>query len=130
MIKKHKADIILVSAILITGIIFALVFVFCSKNGARVVVSIDGNEYGSYALSKNDVIEINNPDGGVNILSIKDGYASVVDASCPDKLCVHMGKISKSGQSVICLPNKVTVYIEGGEDDGIDAMAGGVNGTK
>lgn len=130
MIKKHKADIILLSVILIIGLVFILIFAVNSKKGAWVVVSIDGNEWGRYELSKDAIIRIEKLSGDVNVLNIEDGYAFMTEASCPDKLCVHMGKISKNGQSVICLPNKVTVYIEGGKDDDIDMMVGGPNGAK
>ncbi len=36
-------------------------------------------------------------------------------ADCPDKLCVKQGKISKSGESIICLPHKVVVKISAEE---------------
>jgi hypothetical protein len=35
----------------------------------------------------------------------------VEEASCPDGLCKSMGRISMSGQSIICLPNKVVIEI-------------------
>ena len=52
--------------------------------------------------------------------------AFLKEASCPDHLCINMGRIRKTGQSIICLPNKVTVEIRGKKesDDGIDAIVG------
>ena len=44
-------------------------------------------------------------------------------ADCPDKLCVHQKAVSRDGESIICLPNKVVVSIEGGEDREMDAVA-------
>ena len=41
------------------------------------------------------------------------------DANCPDKLCVKQGKISKDGETITCLPNKVTVTVYG-EDDFVE----------
>ena len=44
-------------------------------------------------------------------------------ADCPDQICVHQRAISKNGESIICLPNKVVVSIEGAEDSQIDVVA-------
>ena len=45
------------------------------------------------------------------------------EAGRPDKLCVKQGEISKAGESIICLPNRIIVSVEGGEESGIDATA-------
>ena len=45
------------------------------------------------------------------------------DASCPDQLCVHQNAIDKTGQTIVCLPNKVVVTVENGEEDEVDIMA-------
>ena len=42
---------------------------------------------------------------------IRDGKASITQASCPDLLCVHQGAVSRQGESIICLPNEVVVEI-------------------
>ena len=62
--------------------------------------------------------------GGSNILVIEGGQAWLSEANCPDLLCVHQGKIRYTGQSIICLPNRLTVTVEGGEDDGVDFVTG------
>ena len=41
--------------------------------------------------------------------------AWLVDADCPDKLCVHQGKIDKTGEVITCLPNKLTVTVIGAD---------------
>ena len=51
-----------------------------------------------------------------NILVIEDGRAYLSDANCPDKLCVHQGKISRTGEVITCLPNKLTVTVFGAEE--------------
>jgi len=51
-------------------------------------------------------------DSGKNVLVIENGEASIKSATCPDKICVSHRKISKSGETIVCLPNKVVVEIE------------------
>ena len=43
-------------------------------------------------------------------------------ADCPDQICVRQKAISKEGESIICLPNKVVVSIVGGEEKELDAV--------
>ena len=47
---------------------------------------------------------------------ISGGKVWVTDADCPDKTCVRTGVITRAGQSIVCLPNKVTVTISGESD--------------
>ena len=84
------------------------------SEGAYVRVTVDGEIYGEYKLSEDAEIRIGD-DESYNLLLIKDGEASVIEASCPDKLCVNMGWKSHSGESIICLPNRVVIEIRSGE---------------
>ena len=61
--------------------------------------------------------------GGTNILTIKNGKAKMTDADCPDQLCVHQKAASKNHESIICLPNKVVVEVDGSEESEFDAVA-------
>ena len=47
----------------------------------------------------------------------------MVEASCPDKLCVKHNKIHYNYESITCLPNRVYVRIVGGEESELDAVA-------
>lgn len=54
-------------------------------------------------------------------MQIQDGEAEITKASCPDKVCVRHRSVSRQGESLVCLPNKMVVEIKNGEDSGIDA---------
>jgi hypothetical protein len=41
----------------------------------------------------------------------------MTQADCPDKLCVHQKAISATGETIVCLPNKVVVEIAGETED-------------
>ena len=62
-------------------------------------------------------------DGGYNEITVSAGGIAVTDADCPDRLCVNQKAISYQGESIICLPHKLTVTIEGGEHGSVDAVA-------
>ena len=108
-----KRDIILIASILIVAIAFFLIVELTKEEGAGVTVKVDGVKVAEYSLSKNGTYPLN---GGTNILVIENGKAYLSDANCPDKLCVHQGKISMTGETITCLPNKLTVTVFGAEE--------------
>ncbi len=109
--SKIRYDIILIIGLLIITVIIALTVRLTQKTGKTVVVSVDGVEKYTFPLDEDLEFKIEGYEGGTNYLVIKDGEAYLTEASCPDLLCVHMGKISSQGQSIICLPNRVVVEI-------------------
>ena len=61
--------------------------------------------------------------GGSNtIICGVDGVA-VVAADCPDGVCVSQGKISRPGQSIVCLPHHLVVRVQGAEEAEVDGIA-------
>ncbi|MEY8762249.1 MULTISPECIES: NusG domain II-containing protein [Clostridium] len=48
-----------------------------------------------------------------NIVEVENGRIRISEADCPDKICVKTGWISKPGQSIVCLPHKLIIKIEG-----------------
>ena len=111
-----KKDLILIGAILAVIIIVFLVVTLTKKEGDYVIVRIDGERVARYSLSVDGEYELN---GGTNILCIEGGKAYLTEANCPDRLCVNQGKIDQSGETITCLPNRltVTVYSADGNSD-------------
>ena len=118
--KKYIRDLILVGALLIAALLVLLVIRNRQEKetGSGAVVTVrtaDGDEI--YPLSKDGVFSLN---GGTNTLVIENGEAWVSEADCPDKICMGMGKISKNGEFIACLPNQVIIVVEGGEESPVD----------
>jgi len=115
-----KNDRILIIAILaISVIVFLLYNVIGRKDAGFITIKVDGVTQGTYSLSEDQEIEIN---GGTNLLLIEDGKADMIEADCPDKLCVKQKAISKNMENIICLPNEVIVEVESSEDSEYDAV--------
>ena len=123
-----RNDIILISVIVIISVALLLIWKLVYLKGqdtdsdACVEVTIDGRGYGTYPLSKDDTIEIKNGDV-TNTLVIKGGVADMTSADCPDHLCVKQKAISKEGESIICLPNKVVVTVKSDTKSDIDSIS-------
>lgn len=127
-IKKHKWDIIVISAILLVGIISLICVFTLRKEGNVVTVTVDGEVIGEYSLDVNATYELSGATATdehpiTNILVIKDGVAYLTDANCPDKTCVKRGKIKYVGQSITCLPNKLNVKVVDKANDGFEIVS-------
>ena len=91
------------------------------------VVSVDGVETERLALKAADGTERTIRAGGYTLrLRMTETEVWVESADCPTQDCVHTGHISRGGQSIVCLPARVIVRLEGGEtvDTGVDAVIG------
>ncbi|MBE6646305.1 MAG: NusG domain II-containing protein [Ruminococcaceae bacterium] len=118
--RSTRYDILLISALLCLSLIIGLVVFLTRREGAYVVIEINGKETAKYSLSIDGEYSIN---GGTNILVVKDGEAYLTYADCPDKTCVKTGKIKHVGESIICLPNRVAITIKGNTEDGVDIVS-------
>ncbi len=111
--RKLKNDIVLAVVIVVIAMAGLLLFNFLKTPGDFVSVKIDGVEKYRYSLSENvdTVIYTGEDNKQENRIVIKDGKASVVSATCPDKICVGHREISMVNESIVCLPHKVVVEI-------------------
>lgn len=67
---------------------------------------------------------IKTKDGHFNKILIEKDKISIADADCPDRVCVKTGPISQPGDTVVCLPHRLMITIEGNKPKGeIDATA-------
>lgn len=117
--KKLPIEFILIAVAIIVAAVVWFGFRMNRDEGAYAVVSIDGVETARYPLSVDAEYPLN---GGTNTLVIENGAAYMLEADCPDKLCVNQGKVRYTGQCIVCLPNRVSVTVEGA-DAGIDLVS-------
>ena len=68
------------------------------------------------------VLEVAGPLGN-NRIVVQDGSVFVESAPCGNQICVKTGSVSRPGQWIACLPNRVFVAVEGGPDEQIDARS-------
>lgn len=120
-----KADKYLIIGILvIAALSFLCIKIFMNGSADKIRITRDGELYKEVSLDENQTIVIEIPgEEGSNTLEVKDGYAKMIDSDCPDHLCEQQHRISKKGETIICLPNKVIVEVQSKEEPEIDGVA-------
>ena len=115
-----KNDIILfVLVVVIAACICLMRIRLGDKHPGFVTVRIDGEVVASYDLSEDREIELN---GGTNTMRIQDGTVKMIEADCPDKLCMKQMAISKNRENIICLPNNIVLQISSQDESELDAV--------
>lgn len=121
MKKLYRNDLIVNIIIIVLCIALPICFFLTDSGGERtVIISCDGKIKKQIKLSEDCVYQVH----GVEV-TVKDGRAFVSASSCPDGLCMKMKDAKNTGDSIICVPNRVSVKITGKSgEDGIDVIAG------
>lgn len=123
-----KMDYVIIIALIAISLLSSGIILYSSARNKYqsqyIEISINGDLYKSIPFSSQTEETINiKTDMGENIIKISKGYAQIVDADCPDKICIKDGAISRPGQSLVCLPNRVVVEIKGIKNQETDAVS-------
>ena len=122
-LKAHRNDLFLAAALLLLGGALALFLWLTRQAGGTVTVQIDGKVVMELPLNKDTELVLGEGEH-TNTLVIGDGKARVVEASCPDRICVGQGAIQYAGESIVCLPHKLVITVRGGASGGLDGSTG------
>ena len=118
--RKFRADVIVISAILLISLCSLLITLLLRRPGSVAVVEIDGVTVAEYPLSEDGVFILN---GGTNTLVIENGEVYLKDSDCPDHTCERTGRVRYVGQTIVCLPNKLSVTVRGNAEGGVDLVS-------
>lgn len=119
-------DTLVAGAVAVLAIVCALlVWSGGSTGGLSAVVSVDGEPVEKIPLSGLGREERTFTGSGytLHVVLTAEGVW-VEEADCPTQDCVHTGRISRGGQSIVCLPARVVIQLEGGTDSSVDAVIG------
>ena len=100
-------DIAVVVALLAL-VVLTLVFVFLPAKGREAEIYLDGERIMTVSLDDDREIKIDHM-----TIIVEKGTIRVVDVDCPDKICQARGAISKAGQTIVCVPNRIVIKIAG-----------------
>ena len=79
----------------------------------KAIIRSGGKIFREVALSRDQIIEVPGPLGSSQI-AIHNRQARIVSDPSPRQYCVHQGWLTQAGEISICLPNQVSVELNGG----------------
>lgn len=126
--EKLKHDIVFLSVIILVAFLIWTGYRLANQGSGRMVIVIqDGEVVGIYPLSEEKIAIISYEENEYNLLQISGGSAYMLEADCPDQICVNHTPVSRNGESIICLPHKLVVQISSEADasekgGGMDAL--------
>lgn len=83
------------------------------SKGGETVAEIPLDSFGDYAF----------PETGDMVFTVGNDGIFVSESGCPDKICMRTGKISRTGEAIICVPNRTAVTVKGNSDEsGVDVV--------
>lgn len=105
-------DLILILILVLAGILLsAWIFYPDNAEAAYVEVRQNGSAILTLPLDKDIEKTITDNDGRTNTFQIREQSVVMVHADCGDKTCVNTGKISRTGESIVCLPHRLVLEI-------------------
>ena len=82
------------------------------------VVTVGGEETDRFVLSGTSGGDRTYSGNGYTLrVSLSPEGVRVEEADCPTQDCVHTGTITRAGQSIVCLPARIIIRLEGGPVD-------------
>lgn len=110
-----KNDLLLIGALLLFCAA-AAVFFFTRTDGEmrHAIITQDNVQLYDIPLTGHTGTEeiVIADEHGANTIRIEDESISVVDADCPDRVCVKTGTASKKGDVIACLPHKLLIEVK------------------
>lgn len=114
--EKIKKIAILLGVFLILAVLCSILTLILTKSDDGCIAEIYQNGELLQTIDLSSVkemqtITITNEDGEWNIIEIRPGEIGVTKASCPDKICVHIGFANDSRLPITCLPNRLVIVL-------------------
>lgn len=111
-----KADRWLVFVILLSGMLAWAIHGYMSQETSTeiyAVVKVQGEVRKEIRLTKGEEnsFMVEGKVGPV-MIEVRDKKVRIAESSCPQQICVRRSWISAPGESIICVPNEIVIYID------------------
>lgn len=127
-LRLRRADVVVALAIVGLAVVAYVITSAGGEGGVQAIVEVRGEVVATVDLRQDDLISVPLAGGDVAMLEVAGGRIRILDRDiCPLDICTHTGWIERSGQAIVCLPNRIIVRIVstvGANTDKYDAISG------
>lgn len=113
-----KADIIIIVSIVFASLV---AFPIISRSDGRLeaTVTIEGKTVCTIDLSASQSLEFRTDTEPSLLIKAENGEVWIEEAGCKDKICVACGRLSRKGDTAVCLPAKTVICVGNSELDAV-----------
>lgn len=117
-------DLVVGLVVLAAAVILAAFPFLRSGQAITVQVTVDGEEIYAEELERlNEPLLLAVEGSYPLVLELSRDGVRVTETQCPGEDCLHMGVITRAGEQIVCLPNRMVVLLQG-EEAAYDAITG------
>ena len=116
-----KTDFLLILVVLVVAGGLYLAFSNHAQKGDTARLLVDGQLLEELPLDTDTHYTIQT-ESGYNTITVQNGVVSMTEADCRDQICVEHSAISKTNETIVCLPHKVVIEVEAAEEAEFDAV--------
>ncbi|MBT9152162.1 MAG: hypothetical protein DDT35_00376 [Firmicutes bacterium] len=114
MDKKIAAIVLLLAVLMGFGVLY---WRYVTPSGQQATILVDNRPVETVVLDPAVGMRQVVVQGvrGESVIEIDGAYIRIIASACPDKICIKMGRKSRPGEVIVCLPNRVVIRIDGNE---------------
>ena len=116
---KTRYWILALGLVLLVSAVGGIFLLNTNQNAAFAEIRSGGTLVKTVSLHADQEFTVTCPDGGENVITVKNGAIAVTDATCPDHYCMKRG-FCDGGTQIVCLPNRLVIeFLAEQEIDGV-----------
>ncbi|HXX65460.1 MAG TPA: Gx transporter family protein [Bacteroidota bacterium] len=109
--------------VVIAGAMVSTFLLAPGETGTSVLVEVDGQTVGKLSLLEDAQLQVHGAKGDLHV-EVRQGRVRIVDAECPNQICVRTGWRMRQGEVIVCVPNKTVVRILGENVNTVGGITG------
>lgn len=123
--RSTRFWVLIVAAVLAVSLLADAAVWLASPGGSVAEITVDGQVVERIDLDRvtegyTFTVE---DEWGSNTIQVEPGRIRVLEADCPDQVCVRQGWVSDEVTPIVCLPHRLVIQVSGGTDAGVDALS-------
>lgn len=114
----RKNDYLLLLFIMLFTFLAFLIRENVNLNNSFLIIKLGSKIVNTVPLTQKEAIFSLKTKHGLVKIEIKEKKARIISSPCKNKLCIKQGFISKPGETIVCLPEKVLLTIKNNSEKG------------